>query len=421
MAPAPILRRDPGHRTRRPAGRPDAIPAPPGDVPRMRVLSILSSAIDPGSPLMAARFELAARLRSRADFTFAVDDAHPATADAVLRLANDYDLAAHVGPGISVADAPDPFSADLAGMLRRDAWDLVETSGAANVATHALVLREIGSRALACTPALAPGWNDGWPTPQAHRALDVLGRTLRRADAVLALSPWEVPVIQANAPGRNHVHLLPLGCRFDAVEPGPAARRPWVAFAGDPTRPADRFGLAVRSFAAMLDARPELGLLVPCPPDARDRVLAQIPEPARAACDLRPVRSIDPGQARAVLALGDFARSGPAVLEALAAGTPVFLGDGDPARSLLGHHPGVAFAPDDPDVLAGLVAGSLGRGADAVGEVLAHRDRLRAAFDWDALAVRYWDVLASAWFTHNYIDHPFRGPVRPEARISARA
>ena len=80
-------------------------------------------------------------------------------------------------------------------------------------------------------------------------------------------------------------------------------------------------------------------------------------------------------------------------------------------RSLFETYQGAKFCPgDDPDATFAIVEQTLARGEAAIRETLADRDRLRAAFDWDGLALQKWQALAAAWFTRHYLDRPFQGP-----------
>ncbi len=117
-----------------------------------------------------------------------------------------------------------------------------------------------------------------------------------------------------------------------------------------------------------------------------------------------------------VFLLSDFEAFGIPILEGLASGTPVFLTDLEVTRSLFETYHGARFCPgDDPDATLAIVTATLDRGAAEDPAILRDRDRLAAAFDWDALALRKWQALAAAWFTRHHLDRPFQGPRANEA------
>ena len=120
--------------------------------------------------------------------------------------------------------------------------------------------------------------------------------------------------------------------------------------------------------------------------------------------------------------LSEFEAFGIPILEGLVSGTPVFLTDLDVTRSLFETYEGAKFCPgDDPDATFAIVEETLAQGEAAIRETLADRDRLRAAFDWDGLALQKWQVMASAWFTRHYLDRPFQGPAVARASRRSRA
>ena len=91
-------------------------------------------------------------------------------------------------------------------------------------------------------------------------------------------------------------------------------------------------------------------------------------------------------------------------------------------RSVFETYKGAKFCPgEDADATFAIVEETLEKGEAAVRETLADRDRLRAAFDWDGLALQKWQVMASAWFTRHYLDRPFQGPAVARASGRSRA
>src|SRR4051812_43948823 len=154
-------------------------PVPAG--PRMRVLSVLSSSNQMYSGIGRAVFELTARLRERVDFEIAIDDLDPRNLDLVLEFGRAHDIPVHVGPGLASPESLDSSSASLPGLLRRGDWDLIEAVCWANSATNAVVLREVGDRALAYTPHYQPPWTVPMSSEVAHHTDDVHHRMARRA------------------------------------------------------------------------------------------------------------------------------------------------------------------------------------------------------------------------------------------------
>ncbi len=88
-------------------------------------------------------------------------------------------------------------------------------------------------------------------------------------------------------------------------------------------------------------------------------------------------------------------------------------------RSLFGEYRGAKFCPgDDADATFAIVEATLAKGTESIRETLADRERIRSAFDWDGLALRKWQALASAWFTRHYLDRPFQGPRATKANVA---
>src|SRR5205823_5619508 len=122
------------------------------------VLSVLSSSNQMYSGIGRAVFELTARLRERADFEIAIDDLDTRNLGLVREFGRGQGIPVHVGPALTSPRSLDSASATLPDLLRRDDWDVVEALCWANSATNALVLREIGDRALVYTPHYQPLW-----------------------------------------------------------------------------------------------------------------------------------------------------------------------------------------------------------------------------------------------------------------------
>ncbi len=436
--PAPhfsVPRRD----VARPARTTTPIPAPSRRLlpvaagPRMRVLSVLSSSNQMYSGIGRAVFELTSRLKERVDFEFAIDDLHPKNLDLVLEFGEAQGIPVHVGPGLTSHKSLDSFNATLPSLLRQGKWDLVEALCWANSATNSVVLREIGDRALVYTPHFQPLWTVPMSPEVSSHTDDVHHRMVERADAVPCVSPWERKVVQAQAPGRNNCQYVANGCPTAEYRPGPLARKPHLLFVGDLAEPRKRFDRILAILPRILARWPEMKLVVIG--NGSDKALERIPAHLRPACEFRGYVS-EPelrrayGESRAVFLLSEFEAFGIPILEGLVSGTPVFLTDLEVTRSLFSPYKGARFCPgDDADATFAIVEETLARGAEATREVLADRDRLRAAFDWDGLALQKWQALAAAWFTRHYLDRPFQGPTlvkpptptaRPKPRAKAR-
>ena len=393
--------------------------------PRMRVLSVLSSGNQMYSGIGRAVFELTARLKERAEFEFAIDDLDPRNLNLVLEFGREHGIPVHVGPALTSPKSLDSASATLPALLRRGDWDLVEALCWANSATNALVLRELGDRALVYTPHYQPLWTVPMSPEVARNTDDIHHRMARRADAVLCVSPWERTVVQAQAHGRYHCHHVANGVNTAEYRPGPLLRKSQLLFVGDLAEPRKRFDRILAILPRLLARWPELKLVVIG--NGSDKALERIPVELRSACELRGY--VDEtelrrayAESRGVMLLSEFEAFGIPILEGLVSGTPVFLTDLKVTRSLFQTFQGAYFCPgDDPDATCAIVEDVLSRGDDAIRETLADRDRLRAAFDWDGLALRKWQVMAAAWFTRHYLDRPFQGPRAARMPVADKA
>jgi glycosyltransferase involved in cell wall biosynthesis len=393
--------------------------------PRMRVLSVLSSSNQMYSGIGRAVFEMTARLTERIDFEIAVDDRNRKNLDLVLAFGHKHNIPVHVGPGLDGPRSLDTYSSDLPELLRRDDWDLVETLCWANSATNAAVLRDLRDRALVYTPHYQPTWTAMMTSEVAAFADDIHHQMARRADAVICVSPRERSIVQAQTHGRNNCQYVPNGVNGAAFQPGPPVRRPQLLFVGDLVEPRKRFDRVLAILPRLLLGRPDLKLVVIG--NGSDKVLDLIPNELHPACELRGYVSESElrqayAESQGVFLLSDYEAFGLPIVEALISGTPVFLTDLDVTRSLFDTYRGARFCPaDDPEATFEIVDRTLSQGPDSIVETLADRPRLRAAFDWDGLAIQKWQVLAAAWFTRHYIDRPFQGPAVARTAIAARA
>jgi glycosyltransferase involved in cell wall biosynthesis len=391
--------------------------------PRMRVLSVLSSSNQMYSGIGRAVFELTARLTERIDFEIAIDDRNRKNLDLVMAFGLEHDIPVHVGPGLDSPRSLDTYSSDLPELLARDDWDLVEAICWANSATNAAVLRDLGDRTLVYTPHYQPTWT-AMMTPEVASFADDIHHLARRADAVLCVSPRERSIVQAQTHGRNNCQYVPNGVNASEFQPGPTIRKPQLLFVGDLAEPRKRFDRVLAILPRLLASRPDLKLVVVG--NGSDRAVDAIPLELRPACDLRGyVDEVDLrtayAESQGVFLLSDYEAFGLPILEALISGTPVFLTDLDVTRSLFDTYRGAKFCPvEDLEATYEILSRTLSQGPDAILETLADRPRLAAAFDWDALAIRKWQVLAAAWFTRHYIDRPFQGPAVARSAIAAR-
>jgi len=401
------------------------LPAAAG--PKMRVLSVLSSSNQMYSGIGRAVFELTARLKERVAYEIAIDDLYPKNLDLVLDFGEKHGIPVHVGPALTSPKSLDSFSANLPILLRRGHWDLVEALCWANSATNAVVLREIGDRALAYTGHFQPLWTVPMSPEVSANTDDIHHRMARRADAVLCVSPWERKVVQSQAPGRNNCHYVANGCNSADYRPGPLARKPQLLFVGDLAEPRKRFDRVLAILPRLLLRWPTLKLVVIG--NGSDKALDRIPIHLRHACELRgyvaePELRRAYTESRGVFLLSEFEAFGIPILEGLVSGTPVFLTDLEVTRTLFETFPGAKFCPgEDPAATFAIVEKTLAQGEAATRETLADRDRLVAAFDWDGLALAKWQALAAAWFTRHYLERPFQGPAiaKPPARARPRA
>lgn len=369
--------------------------------PKMRVLSVLSSSNQMYSGIGRNVFELASRLANRVAFEFAVDDAEPRNTDLVERFGLEHGFPVHVGRHRREPDALDAGNADLPALLREDRWDAVECVCFANAATNAAVLDHLVGRPLVYTPHDQPTWTVPMDPRQESRTTEVHRRVLRSADLVLCDSVAERDRLKAWAKRVSTCVHLPLGADFDQYRPGTVPRREQLLFVGDLAEPRKRFDRVIEAFGALVAERPTLRLVVIgnksaevdrlVPPQLRHAVqrLGYVDEP-----ELRRRYR----ESLALVLLSDFEAFGIPILEALASGTPVFLTEQAETRSLFGSFAGAHYCPaDDPESTLAVMRSMLARGPEPVREASREVPRLRATFDWQVLATRKWELLASTW------------------------
>ena len=377
------------------------LPLRPQGAPRMRALWALESSNQLYSGIGRNLFETARRLTDRIAWEFAIDDREGKNVAILERFAAEHGCPVHVGAGRAIHGQSGPINDRLPTLLRRGGWDVVGIEGWANSAAHAQVLESIGDQALCYTPHDQPIWTVPFSEAEAAHVAEVHRRVVRRADLVFCVSPAERRALQAFDPVRDHCQYTPNGCDFDAFLPGPPDRRPQLLFVGDFAERRKRFDRAIGVFSLLRRSWPDLRLTVIG--NRSNEAAGFIPDDLRGACDLRGyVEEAELRRAYAessgLLLLSDFEAFGLPILEALACGTPVFLNRHPVTMSLFGEFAGAHACPaDDLGATAAIVADSLGRGPEAIEDVLAGRDALEATFGYDLLAERRGAALASAW------------------------
>jgi D-inositol-3-phosphate glycosyltransferase len=242
------------------------------------------------------------------------------------------------------------------------------------------------------------------PVPAANTER-IHNEVVRRADVVLCDSLYERHQIQSRAPSRNNAAFVPLGCDFQSFEAGGLARKQQLVFVGDLAEPRKRFDRVIGLLEGLRATRPELRLVVIG--NRSEAAIERIPPSLRPACDL--LGYIDEDSLRRVyreslglVLLSDYEAFGIPILEALTSGTPVFLSDIAPTRSIFASFRGAHFCPpDDAGQTLKIVDRTLARTRETLRDVLADRIRLKQRFDWDGLAEKKWQLISAAWTYRN--------------------
>ena len=190
------VRLDPAH----PGAAPSPALAAPrhrvtaANTPRMRVLLVISSraaaAAEPGvlDPILG--------LVERVALAIAIVADHPEGLARIHARAARFAIPVH-----------DAATVSLRSLLRRDDWDLIETTGGLDSAASQVVLDEVADRALVHT------------VTQTAEPTALPPRLIGRADAVLCSTSEERSEIQRTlAPGRNHCFHLAPGSAFAAAK-----------------------------------------------------------------------------------------------------------------------------------------------------------------------------------------------------------
>lgn len=370
--------------------------------PQMRVLHVVSSSNQLYSGIGRNLFELAERLSELASFEFAIDDHFRKNVNLLQAFCDRHGFPLHIGRSRIPADSLDIHNEDLPDLLAQGRWDAIECLCWANASTNTAVLDHVGDAILAYTPHNQPIWSVPITPTQAARTQAVHDRMLARADLVCCVSPAERRLLEFQSGRVGRCVYVPNGTTFSTIPTGTLVRRPQFLFVGDTAEPRKRIDRVLAAFDRLRRRRPELRLVFIG--NKSDGFRDRIPTDLRASCDLRGyVSQAELYQAYTeslgLFLLSDCEAFGIPILEALAAGTPVYLSRLEETSSLFEGRPGAHFCPaDDADGTVEVIERTLARGPDAFREVIDARDALRAAFDWDVIAQLKWNGLAAAWY-----------------------
>jgi glycosyltransferase involved in cell wall biosynthesis len=375
----------------------------------MKVLVAIPTTNQMYSGIGRAIVELTRRMSPRVEFTFALDDRDPRSLHRVWDLASPIGAPVLIGPHRFEPDCVEPRNDRLPEMIRGDRWDAVELVGFANAATGRAVLDHLDDRTVLCyTPHDQPLWTVPMSPEQQANVASIHRRVIGRADLVLADSEAERRSLQRLAPGLLNCETLPLGCDFEAFDPGPPDRPPQLLFVGDLAEIRKRFDRVIGVFSRILRKWPDYRLVVIG--NRSNEAADRIPDELRHAVDLRGyVSEVELRAAysssRALILLSDVEAFGLPILESLASGTPVLLGRLETTESLFHGFEGAHFCPpDDPEGTFAVADRLLDDWRSAVSRARADRPALRAAFDWGRLADRKWESLKAAWARRNARD-----------------
>jgi glycosyltransferase involved in cell wall biosynthesis len=366
----------------------------------MRLLMVLASSSQLYSGIGRNIFELAERLTDRIELQFAIDDALERNVGVLRDFCSRHGFSLHVGRHASEPSAADYVNTELEETLTAHSWDAVECVGWASAATNRGVLEHVGGSLLVYTPHNQPAGSIPITARQRRTTEAVHADVLARADLVMCDSPKERKELAALAPPLTKYAYVPSGCDFRRFTPGSVVRRQQLLFVGDFAEPRKRFDRALAVFGGLRTQHRDLKLVVVGNRTTEAGVL--IPEEMRPHVELRGYVTDDElthayAESLGLILLSDYEAFGIPVVEALASGTPAFVSDNDVARSLFGRFRGVHFCPVDDERAAMIVDAALRRGPAMIVDVLAERERLQAAFDWDTIAQVRWHALAAAW------------------------
>jgi glycosyltransferase involved in cell wall biosynthesis len=386
----------------------------------MRVLCVLTSSNQLYSGIGRALFECARRIEDRIDYTFSIDDRHERNVSVLKEFGRQHDFGVEVGRAVDLPGALDPVSDRLPDLMRDSSWDAVECVCWADAGTHSVVLDHLGPRPLIYTPHHQPAWTVAM-LPEVARRVDETHRAmLRRADLVLCDSPWERRELARWEPRGGRFAFVPLGCDFETEPLARSRRRPQLLFVGDLAEPRKRFDRVLAVFGQL--ARRDASLRLVVIGNRSDASGDRIPPAIRARVELRGYVPEDElrqayAESLGLFLLSDYEAFGIPILEALAAGTAVFVTRQPTTESLFGAFRGVHFCPgDDLAATCAIVAAVLDRIDAALDDAAEDRLRLQAAFDWSILAKRKAELMAAAWSGRCLFAVPASGGPEPTGR-----
>jgi glycosyltransferase involved in cell wall biosynthesis len=169
---------------------------------------------------------------------------------------------------------------------------------------------------------------------------------------------------------------------------------------GDQAEPRKRVDRAIEIFSRVRQRNSHLRLVFVG--NRSHDALMNLPDEIIDATEFRGYVSEDElrrayAESAGLILLSDYEAFGLPIIEALASGTPVFVSDNPVLRSLFHGFCGVSFCPPESAAAAEVIHDQLARGLAPVVETFQERERLRAAFSWDAVADLHWHALGSAW------------------------
>ena len=380
----------------------------PEPLPKMRVLSTVASSNQMYSGVGRVLRELAARTTRWIDWEFAIDDwpGGERNRRILQEFAEGHGMRLHVGRHELREDSCDPINLDLPALLQSTKWDAIELLGWANNGTNKIVLENARDAVVVYTPHNQPLWTVPMAPERQLNVLDTHTQLLRRAELVFADSPAERWELQRHTEGRNNCVYLPLGCDFEQFQPGSSHRPPQLLFVGDFREIRKRFDRVVDVFERIHGEAPQYRLVVVGNKslDAGDI----IPVHLRPSVVLKGYISEEElrrlyAESRALFLLTDFEAFGLPILESLASGTPVFTSKLPELEGLFGDCRGAHFCEQThPESTARTVLDTLAQHEQAIGEAIDDIPRLRTVFDWDQIAVKKWQFMASAWSRKHY-------------------
>lgn len=218
---------------------------------------------------------------------------------------------------------------------------------------------------------------DGSPDRRARR------RVIAGADVYACMSDFSRRMLERDY-GRPGT-VIPGGVRFERHAPGPRAQRPTILFSGAVDRPEKNVALLLEAVAILSRRRPDVLLQLSGPGDA-ERVLAAAPTPAVERTEVLPLGDPEHQGERYASAWvtclpTQWDSFGLVVVESMAAGTPVVVGDVSAPAELVTPPTGRRTDPLDAPTLAARLDEVLDMATDPATAVACRE--LAARFDWD--------------------------------------